>query len=287
MSRGTLSSGLGVVVATYNRPAALSWVLAGLFNQRVRPAVICIADDGSGEDTRGVIKKWQGFYAEHSLTRLQHVWQPDQGFRLAKIRNLAVSKMQEHRNIDRIIFLDGDCIPRPTFVGSHQELLGQKESRICVAGGRVLLSQSLTAKLERYVAQRAVPDLQREAENVIGRLWLQFFSGQLDRVLPLLGLPDGSWRLRGSSDYRVLRGCNFSMYLSHYQEVGGCSEDFVGWGLEDSDLAIRLITSGVRLKSGRCATNVFHMWHAEADRSKLLEHEARLRALLHKHGLPH
>lgn len=287
MRVGPMNPGVGVVVATYNRPAALSWVLAGLFHQSSPPAVICVADDGSGPETRSLVEQWQAFYAQHSGTRLDHVWQPDEGFQLAKIRNLAARKLQESPLVDRVIFLDGDCVPRQSFVASHQALLGAQADRLCVAGGRVLMDRSLTEVMEEQAPLNPSLASKQDSKSRIDRLWLKFFSGQLDRLLPLTPLPDGSWRLRRASDYRVLRGCNFSMYLSDYLNIGGCSEEFQGWGLEDSDLAIRLIASGVRLKSGRCATNVYHLWHPEADRSKLPEHQARLSALLHQHGLAH
>ena len=48
--------------------------------------------------------------------------------------------------------------------------------------------------------------------------------------------------------------------------VNGFDESFTGWGHEDSDLVVRLFNAGVMRKDGAFATEVFHLWHREAQR---------------------
>ncbi len=55
---------------------------------------------------------------------------------------------------------------------------------------------------------------------------------------------------------------------------------FTGWGLEDSDIVIRMIRAGVARKDGRFATGVLHLWHPEADRAPLAANRARLDELI-------
>jgi predicted glycosyltransferase involved in capsule biosynthesis len=62
--------------------------------------------------------------------------------------------------------------------------------------------------------------------------------------------------------------------------VNGFDERYSGWGLEDSDLVIRLLHAGVRHKSARFAAPVFHLWHRENDRSRLADNRARLDEIL-------
>jgi len=62
--------------------------------------------------------------------------------------------------------------------------------------------------------------------------------------------------------------------------VDGFEADFASWGGEDSDLLIRLMRAGVWRRDGRMATGVLHLWHAEADRSRLRDNERRLDAIL-------
>ena len=47
-------------------------------------------------------------------------------------------------------------------------------------------------------------------------------------------------RLRG------IRGCNLAIWRADFVRVNGYNEAFVGWGREDSELAVRLKNSGVR-----------------------------------------
>ena len=72
---------ISVIVTTYERPKALNAVLQSLSLQTILPAEIIIADDGSREKTRLLIKSWQSKIS----CSLIHVWQEDNGFRAARI----------------------------------------------------------------------------------------------------------------------------------------------------------------------------------------------------------
>jgi len=72
-----------VVLATYERPEVLDLVLRVLAAQEGAPFEVIVADDGSGEEVAGVVERWRGRFD------LQHVWQPDEGFRKARALNLA------------------------------------------------------------------------------------------------------------------------------------------------------------------------------------------------------
>ena len=62
--------------------------------------------------------------------------------------------------------------------------------------------------------------------------------------------------------------------------MNGFDERYAGWGLEDSDLVLRLLHAGVRHKSARFAAPVFHLWHRENDRSALAENRRKLDEIL-------
>jgi hypothetical protein len=63
--------------------------------------------------------------------------------------------------------------------------------------------------------------------------------------------------------------------------VDGLDEAYSGWGLEDSDLAIRLVRAGIGHKSARFAAPVLHLWHRENDRGSLPENRRRLEEIIH------
>jgi predicted glycosyltransferase involved in capsule biosynthesis len=110
-------------------------------------------------------------------------------------------------------------------------------------------------------------------------------------MMPLIRLPDGAWRKRHAHEWRGVKTCNLSVWRQDLVKVNGLDESYSGWGLEDSDLVIRLLHAGVRHKNARFAAPVFHLWHQENDRSRLPENQRRLDALLHsdrvraEHGL--
>jgi len=215
---------------------------------------VIVADDGSGGDTAEVIQYWQRAGLE-----VQHCWQPDEGFRKTLILNRSIKLA----TAEILIFLDGDCVPLPSFVRDHRDM--HEES--CIhAGGRVLVGQALTAQIEA-VGMGGISVL-----NLI----LRYFKGEINRFAPLLCLPDGGWRKSKPDDWESVRGCNFSVCRRHMLAVDGFESAIVGWGLEDSEVALRLINSGLTVKSLRFAAPVLHLWHPEASRENVKSNERYL-----------
>ena len=252
---------ISVIVATYNRPDTLEAVLRSLARQSDANFEVLVADDGSRPDTAAVVTQWQGRIGR----RLVHVWHPDEGFRLAEIRNRAIVAAAGAY----CIFLDGDCLARGDFVAAHRALA---ERGWFVTGNRVLLSRELT---EHLLSENL------EAERWTTAKWLAaLFSRGINRLAPLLSLPLGPLRKINAHAWRGARGANIAVWHSDLIAVDGFDSDFAGWGREDSDLFVRLIRAGVRRKDGRYATGVLHLWHREQDRARLPENEARLDAVL-------
>jgi hypothetical protein len=68
---------------------------------------------------------------------------------------------------------------------------------------------------------------------------------------------------------RGVRGCNFAAWRRDLVRVNGYNEAFVGWGREDSELAVRLMNSGVKRLDIRGWALCYHLWHPPASRSGL------------------
>lgn len=250
-----------VIVTTYNRPDALRAVLEGYLAQQGAAFELLVADDGSGEDTRELVAS----YATRASFPLLHVWQEDCGFRAAAIRNRALAQT----SADYVIFSDGDCVPPPFFVQRH---LALAEAGCFVAGNRVLLSASFT--------DHVLSDRIAIHEWDALRWLLAWARRDVNRVSPLLRLPGSFLRKTAPRRWAGVKTCNLAAWRADLVRVNGFDERYAGWGLEDSDLVIRLINSGVRHKSGRFHAPVLHLWHRENDRSALAENEARLHELL-------
>ncbi len=247
---------ISVIVTTYNREDALAAVLRGLARQTDRKFEVIIADDGSPPSTARVIAAWQS-----QFDRLVHVWHEHKGFRAAEIRNRAV--LESFGEV--CIFLDGDCIPRPDFVAAHRRLA---EPGWFVAGNRVLLSSELT---KRILGAQIEPELWPLREWTARRL-----KGEINRLQPLLWLPLGPIRRFTGGAWKSIRSANLAVRHSDLMAVDGFDAAFSGWGREDSDIVVRLMSLGVRRKDGRFATAVLHLWHPESDRSRLPQNDRLL-----------
>jgi glycosyltransferase involved in cell wall biosynthesis len=252
---------ISVIVSTYNRPDALGACLRSLGRQTDRNFEVVVADDGSGPSTREVMDAWKSKLG----VRLSHVWQEDRGFRLAEIRNRAIAASSGNY----VVFLDGDCIVPPTFLVAHRALA---EPGFFVGGNRVLLSRGLT---EEILANNLEP----ERWSLVS--WARRRArGDINRLLPLLQLPLGPLRKRLPTEWEGVRGGNFAFHRTDLERVDGFETAFTGWGLEDSDIVIRMIRAGVRRKDGRFATGVMHLWHPEADRSRFAANKTQLSELI-------
>ncbi|MCX7135748.1 MAG: galactosyltransferase-related protein [Proteobacteria bacterium] len=93
-------------------------------------------------------------------------------------------------------------------------------------------------------------------------------------------LPDGSFRRSAPQRWEGAKTCNLAAWRDDLLRVNGLDETYSGWGLEDSDLVIRLLHAGVQHKSARFAAPVFHLWHNENDRSRLAENQRLVDALM-------
>lgn len=102
---------VSLIVTTYNWPAALHLTLASAARQTLMPAEIVIADDGSGAPTRQLVEEW----SERMPCPVKHIWQDDQGYRLARSRNRAIAASVG----DYVVLVDGDMILHPRFIEDH------------------------------------------------------------------------------------------------------------------------------------------------------------------------
>jgi len=253
---------ISVIVTTYNRPDALAAVLEGLLIQTDRDFEVLVADDGSTEETAELIR---GFQARASF-RLAHIWQEDLGFRAAAARNRALAAAEG----DYIVFIDGDCVPPDDFVAYHRKLA---EPGWFLAGNRLMLMQDFS----EAVLREKTPIHRWTVWDWLRARWQRHIL----RVLPLIRLPNwGPLRKLFPTRWEGAKTCNLSAYRADLLQVNGLDESYTGWGLEDSDLVIRLIRAGVLHKSARFSAPLFHLWHRENDRSHLEENKRRLDEVL-------
>lgn len=236
---------VALLVTTYNRPDALDCVLASVARQSRLPDEVIICDDGSDANTSGVIDSWG------MVLPIRHAWSPDVNFRAALTRNLGILKSQA----EVLVFVDGDCLLPPYFIERHLRLV---QPGYLISGGRHLLSDEQTkAILNSALAPSAVFDNWKFSNWPLG---------------PLRDLSPKTWE--------SVRTCNLSMHREDALTIAGFDESFVGWGCEDSDFMVRLIHSGVKVRSGRMSVCVAHLYHRESPRDRLSVNDQKFRETL-------
>ncbi len=256
---------ISVIIATYNRPDMLELVLKSLMVQCTGPGLakseveVLVADDGSGAATRELISKFQQTFP----FRLVHIWHEDQGFRLAAIRNLAITKALG----EYLIFIDGDCILARDFIYNQFKL---SEPGYFVGGNRVLLSQAYTLQV------LASQDISIASTNLVSAI-MHKLKAHSNKWLPALRLNlNAKWRKAQEYNWRRPKGCNMALWRTDCMRVNGFDESFSGWGHEDADFLVRLLHAGIKIKDGRFAVPVYHLWHPLQERSQESKNLQRL-----------
>ena len=231
---------VALLITTYNRPDALNLVLESVSRQSRLPDQVIICDDGSDSNTSEIVASWS------NKLPIRHAWSPDMNFRAALTRNLGILKSVG----DVLVFVDGDCLLPPFFIEQHLKLA---EPGHLVSGGRHLLSDEQT---QSFLS--GAPVLSAVFNN-----W-KFSS-----------LPLGPLRDFSPKNWESVRTCNLSMYREDALKIAGFDENYMGWGREDSDFVVRLIHSGVKIRSGRLAACVAHLYHPESPRDRLSVNDRR------------
>jgi glycosyltransferase involved in cell wall biosynthesis len=244
---------VSLIVTTYNRPDALFLVLKSIWGQSISPEEIIIADDGSSNETKEVIKSFQIL----SGLRIIHSWQKDVGFRAAKSRNKAIAQSSG----DYIILIDGDMILHPKFVQDH---INNAQNDCFIQGSRVLLTERATKS-------------HLETSNID----LSFLSNGISNRMNAINSVFLSKIFSKKVNYiRGIKTCNMSFYKKACINVNGFNNNFEGWGREDSEFVVRLLNSGIKRKNLRFNAIQFHLWHLENTRISLLQNNSILKSTI-------
>jgi hypothetical protein len=104
--------------------------------------------------------------------------------------------------------------------------------------------------------------------------------GGVNRLMPVVHLALGPLRKMQPDRWEGAQTCNLAVARQDLDRIDGFDCAYTGWGLEDSDLVVRLLRAGVRRKDGRFATGVLHLWHPQNDRSEVPANKARLNEVI-------
>lgn len=255
---------VSLIVTTYNWPEALRLTLASVARQSFLPTEVIVADDGSGPETATVVSE----AARQLRCALKHVWQEDEGYRLARSRNRAIAAAVG----EYVVLVDGDMILHPRFVEDHVRCA----RRDCfIQGARPRISLDQTQRMLRS-----------------GSLDVSLFSPGIEhRPYALRNVLLSRWASKAKAALNGIQGCNQSFWRDHVTQVNGYDERFTAWGPEDREFAARLLHIGLKRNYVRHRAIAFHLHHpSRAPQGynpfdRLLMETLLTRAVWCKHGL--
>lgn len=234
---------IGVVITTYNSPLWLSKVLTGYENQSQPDFRVIIADDGSTNETRDLIDRFR----ERGILQIDHVWHEDDGFRKCQILNKAIRET----DCDYLIFTDGDCIPEPDFIATHQRLA---EPGVFLSGGYIKLTMPVSEAIsDDDIRNGVIFDprwLISKGQPKNHKLWKLSSSSLKKTFLNAITPAAASWN-----------GMNSSTWTKDLIAVNGFNEDMQYGGL-DRELGERLWNFGHKSRQIRYSTVCLHLDHA-------------------------
>ncbi len=240
---------ISLIITTYNWPEALKLSLKSALEQSKLPDEIIIADDGSTEATADCIRQMAADFPIPIL----HSWQPDEGFRAAMSRNRAIAMAKG----EYIIMIDGDIIFNKYFIEDH---LLYAKSNCFIQGTRVLLTYKKT--LEVLKSKKSSFSL--------------FDRGLLNRKNMIRSKMLSHLFYYSHKSLDGIRTCNFSFFKRDCIDVNGFNEDFVGWGREDSEFAVRLINNGIKRRNLKFSAVAYHLFHPQYDRQSIAKNDILL-----------
>lgn len=245
----SFSPKLSLIIAVYNKPENLRFVLSACARQSFKEFEVIVADDGSGPQIKDVIndtlKQRYGF-------PIAHLWHDDKGWRKNPMLNNAIRATTS----DYLVFIDGDCLPSKHFLLDHWN---ERDENKVLLGRRVETSERWSKALTLEKIRSG------EFERYGWEEWKDGFRGDSLRVEDGIRMPSKMLRNLLLRNVRGMLGSNFSVSKKHLVAINGFDELYDGPGCgEDSDPQYRLSLIGVTGKSLRNLAVQYHIWHPRA-----------------------
>ena len=229
-----------VIICFYEKSDYLKNCLDSLKSSSDAFDEVVIADDGSSINVVNEIKK----YIQDYPFPIIHAWHSREGARRAACRNNGI----RHAQGDYLIFFDADFAILSGTVQSHID----------------------AAKPGWFAAGRCKYATEEETKHIFSESISTELLEQIFRELPEERILKEHHefirygilrKLRLASARKQTFGGHFSIHKKDIEAVNGYDENYVGWGGEDQDIAMRLVMAGFRGTSVIKSARVLHLWH--------------------------
>ncbi|MEJ3744405.1 glycosyltransferase [Actinomycetes bacterium KLBMP 9797] len=258
-----------MIIPTYNRARLLGYTLDSLVRQDL-PAEefeVIVVDDGSSDATMAVVAGYRG------RLNLHYLFQPDEGFRVARARNLGIARAAG----EICVFVDSGVLPHSGCLRQHLA------SHDAVAGPAAVCGYVYCFNLDN-----------EDGELICRSVDVADPDASIDAIRSAGRWPDVRERFyaRFTDDFHdvpapwyVYWTCNASARTDQVRAVGMFDEAFRSWGAEDLDLGYRLHRDGARFLVNRSAS-AMHYPHEKVYDQLADSLVGNFRYIARKYGTP-
>ncbi len=233
-----------LIIAIYKLNKELPLLLSSLAQQSRLPGEIIFAEDDINADTVRMLEHAKHLYPALKMKLVQH---EDRGFRKAEIVNKAAA-IAEH---EKLIFLDGDCLPHPHYIKTYDDN---------IMGGKLLNARPVRL----FVQHRPLFIGFNGVYHQPAALSVALHADPPRRYC--LYLPFYPIGQRHSAMY----GSSWACTKADLLKVNGYDERFCigGYGYEDTDLSHRFNRAGVQCYVPKFRAIYYHFFDPAGGEAK-------------------
>jgi glycosyltransferase involved in cell wall biosynthesis len=258
-----------VIVPTYNRADLLAWTLHALVAQDLAndEFEVVVVDDGSSDHTRERVAEFE------SRLQLRYFFQPDEGYRVAKARNVGIAAARG----EVCVLVDAGVLLASGALRAHCEAHERAAGPVAVCGYVYAFNENN----EDAIAIRAAID-PLEVDDTIARFHA---AGRYADLREEFYARHGDDFNHLPAPWLVFWTCNVSAKRSVLEAVGMFDENFQTWGGEDVELAYRLHRHGCAFALVRAAASI-HYPHDKSYERNMHDARTSYRYFAAKYGTP-
>jgi cellulose synthase/poly-beta-1,6-N-acetylglucosamine synthase-like glycosyltransferase len=226
-----------VIISYYKAIDNLKLILMALNRQSNMNFEVILSEDDYDENTTKFFLYRKDLY-NFPIT---HVCQKeDKGFRKNEMLNKSIIQAKT----GKLIFIDGDCIPHKHFIKNY--INSFKEGYI-FEGRAVMLDNYITDYLKNKQSLKKLD-------------FFSLFFSNSNKIKDGIYFP--LFPLSNKKQGRGLVGRNWGIYKKHLIEINGFDMDYIHAGVgEDVDIEWRLKANGIKSKSMKNKSIVYHLFH--------------------------